>query len=556
MAKRLQVQGPRVRSEQTKVIAPMVDTYYREEALDPTQLKAVKLAEFVTDITAKGQDLAVKIDKDKTEKGLQQLADYAWTQGDKVTFDEVVKELGIVNNDKTFYAFNQAKGDRQGQAVANELQSFMASNRAKYLDHPDSSLMESEMQEKMTTLIAAASKDEEGSFGFSQSLMARVQGRYNQITQTFMSEHGATRVKEQEEAAAIAFGHAIDTGDLSQIIKTSNQQRSTGLLSNSEIKQGILESAYAKIALDPTNAEAIADLVRQVPTAGGSTLGNIPDVSKKLYDAVNASLAADERKQQTLYTQGERGKRDEKIRLAKEYDQKTPDDEWQEVPDSEYEESKDIWDSFSEFDQWRTLRKKNNDAVLMEDVQSYENYLAKWEAIRGTPENPISLEQADAVVDSLKANARNAYEWDLIDKIARTTQTNGSIPMFSETTFKDQERLLKAKYKFADYKTWMPENPQDKNRYDAALEQLKSEYYRLKGRYTVDGTFDTEKAATALDAFRETLVGPEKPSQNPTSGEGENDGSDDSTQTDTTTGNSNTTNLGEFDGINVSVTKD
>lgn len=549
MAKRLQVQGPRLRSEQTKVIAPMVDTYYRQEPLDPTQLKAVKLAEFVTDITAKGQDLAVKMDKEKTEKGLMELADYAWNEGDKVTFDAVADELGIIKNDATFYAFNQAKGDRQGQVVANKLQDFYVNNKAKFMDHPDSSYMQTAMQDHLNELTEAAGKGEEGSFGFKAALTKRVQGRSNQLSQTFMSEFGAARAEEQKEAAAIAFGHAIDSGDLQTLLNTSKQQQETGLLSRSQVKDGILDAAYAKIALDPENAQDIADLVRQVPTAGGSTLGDIPEVGQKLYDAVNASLAADERKQQTLYTQGERAKRDERIRLNKKYDQQSADGEWQEIPDSEYEENKEIWDSFSEFNHWRSLRKKDQDTDLLLETQSYENYLEKWRAIRGTPDNAISLEQADVVVDELKANARNAYEWELIDKIARTTQTNGSIPMFSETTFTDEERQLKAKFKFSDYKTWMPKNPEDRNRYDAALEQLKSEYYRVKGRYTVDGVFDTDAAAKELAAFRATLIGPTDTDPSPM-----NDGDDgDSKQTPD---DPNTTNRGDFDGISVKETKE
>jgi hypothetical protein len=170
MAKRLQVQGPRLRSEQTKVIAPMVDTYYRQEPLDPTQLKAVKLAEFVTDITAKGQDLAVQIDKERTEKGLKELADYAWNEGDKVTFDAVADELGIIKNDATFYAFNQLKGDRQGQIVANKLQDFYVNNKAKFMDHPDSSYMQTAMQDHLNELTEAAGKGEEGSFGFKAAI--------------------------------------------------------------------------------------------------------------------------------------------------------------------------------------------------------------------------------------------------------------------------------------------------------------------------------------------------------------------------------------------------
>lgn len=552
MAKRLQVQGPNLRSKQTKVIAPMVDTYYREEKLDPTQLKAVRLAEFVSDITAQGQDLAVKMDKEKTEKGLMELADYAWSEGDKVTFDAVADELGIVKNEKTFYAFNQLKGDRQGQVIANQLQDFYVKNKAKFMDNPDSSFMQTEMQNHLNFLTEAAGKGEEGSFGFKAALMNRVTNRSNQLSQTFMSEFGAVRVEEEKEAAAIAFGHALDSGDLQTLLNTSKQQQDTGLLSRSQVKEGILDAAYAKIALDPENAQEIADLVKQVPTAGGSTLGDIPEVGQKLYDAVNASLSADERKQQTLYTQGERAKRDERIRLNKQYDQQSADGEWQEIPDSEYEDNKEIWDSFSEFDHWRSLRKKDNDAVLMGETQSYENYLEKWRAIRGTPDNAITLEQADVVVDVLKANARNAYEWELIDKIARTTQTNGSIPMFSETTFTDEVRLLNAKYKLADYKTWMPKNPEDKNRYDAALEQLKNEYYRVKGRYTVDGVFDTDAAAKELAAFRETLIGPTEPPPNST------DDTDEgvSTEPKKIPVNLNTINLGDFDGVNVTVTKD
>jgi hypothetical protein len=124
--------------------------------------------------------------------------------------------------------------------------------------------------------------------------------------------------------------------------------------------------------------------------------------------------------------------------------------------------------------------------------------------------------------------------------------------MFSETTFTDEERQLKAKFKFSDYKTWMPKNPEDRNRYDAALEQLKSEYYRVKGRYTVDGVFDTDAAAKELAAFRATLIGPTDTDPSPM-----NDGDDgDSTASQNAPDDPNTTNRGDFDGINVKETKE
>lgn len=480
MAKRLQVQGPLVRSEQTKVIAPMVDTYYREEALDPTQLKAVRLAEFVSDITAKGQDLAVKIDKEKTDKGLMELADYAWGKGDKVTFDAVADELGIVKNDKTFYAFNQLKGDRQGQALANKLQDFYINNKARFMDNPDSTLMQKEIQDHLKGLIEGAVKGEEGSFGFKAALIGRVQGRSNQLSQTFMSEFGAVRADEQKEAAAVAFGTALDSGDLDTLNATSKQQQATGLLSRSQVKEGILSAAYAKIALDPENAQAIADLVRQVPTAGGSKLGDIPEVGQKLDDAVKKALAAQEKELLDALASEKLAQTQEQNRLMEKYSRKDISDPFRPIPDSEYKDKKDIWGSVHEFNHFRRLREAENDSQVMLSVRSLENFQMLHNALR----NAGTRAEADTMYEKLKANARNVTEEGLIDSIARGIFTEGPVPLYEEPEFQEANRLLQRKYQFNNDIGYQKLPPSKRISYDEEFMELQEEYYRLSALYS------------------------------------------------------------------------
>lgn len=506
MAKRLQVQGPKLRSEQTKVIAPMVDTYYREAPLDPTQLKAVKLAEFVSDVVDKGTSLAKDVRNKKEEDAVLALADYSWTIGDKETFDEVADELGIIKTDKVARAFHGMRGERQGQVIANQIQEFLAKNKSRYMDSADSTLMQTELSAEMNRLMQAASEGEEGSFGFGKALSERVQGRFNQVTQTFMSEFTAAKEADVKLAASVSISNALETGYLSQVIAASDHLGAMSDLSRAERKEAIESATIAKIGLEPQNARTYADMVYQIPTVGGSTLGDIPEFRAKIETAIKQAFRAEEADAVATIQRQNRKQKEEQDRLMSEYTADSFGGEFKEIPDSEYNE--DIWGSREAFNKFRRLRAADNDAEIMAEVNTYENFMKIYNEIRmaGTRSD------ADNKVEELQANARNLQESKMIDAAAKGILTDGTVSMYEEPAFLKMQRTLQEKFKYDGYKSYSNIKQIDKHEYEKQNVRLKEEYFRLvmqdipREPLDEDGNSPFDRAL--LKTFNDVLTAP------------------------------------------------
>ena len=473
MAKRLQVQGPRLRSEQTKVIAPMVDTYYREAPLDPTQLKAVKLAEFVSDVVDKGSSLAKDVKDKKENDAVLKLADYSWTIGDKKTFDEVADELGIIKTDKVARAYHTMRGERQGQVIANEIQEFLGKNKSRYLDSADSELMQTELTAKMNELLEAASVGEEGSFGFGKALSEKVQGRFNQVTQTFLSEFTAAKEEEVKVAASVSISNALETGYLSQVIAASDHLGAMSDLSRSERKAAIESATIAKIGLEPQNARKYADMVYQIPTVGGSTLGDIPEFRAKIETAIKQAYRAEEADAVSAIQRQNRKQKEEEDRLMSEYTADKFGGDFKEIPDSEYNE--DIWGSREAFNKFRRLRAADNDAYIMSQVDTYENFMRIYNEIRLAGDRSDAKEK----VLELQASARNLRERQMINTAANGMMNDGTVSMYEEPSFLTMQRKLQEKFKYDGFQTYQNIKQIDKQEYEKQLVILKEEYFRL-----------------------------------------------------------------------------
>ena len=506
MAKRLQVQGPRLRSEQTKVIAPMVDTYYREEQLDPTQLKAVKLAEFVSDVVDKGSKLAKDVRTKKEEDAVLKLADYSWTIGDKKTFDEVADELGIIKSDKVARAYHGMRGERQGQVIANEIQEFLGKNKSRYLDSADSELMQTELTAKMNELLEAASVGEEGSFGFGKALSEKVQGRFNQVTQTFLSEFTAAKEEEVKVAASVSISNALETGLISKVIAASDHLGAMSDLSRSERKEAIESAVIAKIQLEPQNAELYARLVYEIPTVGGSSLGDIPEFRAKIETAKKQAYRAEEADAVATIQRQNRRQKEEQDRLMSEYTADSFGGEFKEIPDSEYNE--DIWGSREAFNKFRRLRAADNDAEIMAQVDTFENYMRIYNEIRmaGTRMD------ADRKVKDLLDGARNLKEEQMINAAAKGIIGDGTVSMYEEPAFLKMQRTLQEKFKYDGYKSYSNIKQIDKHEYEKQNVRLKEEYFRLvmqdipREPLDEDGNSPFDRAL--LKTFNDVLTAP------------------------------------------------
>lgn len=484
----------------------MVDTYYREEQLDPTQLKAVKLAEFVSDVVDKGSKLAKDVRTKKEEDAVLKLADYSWTIGDKKTFDEVADELGIIKSDKVARAYHGMRGERQGQVIANEIQEFLGKNKSRYLDSADSELMQTELTAKMNELLEAASVGEEGSFGFGKALSEKVQGRFNQVTQTFLSEFTAAKEEEVKVAASVSISNALETGLISKVIAASDHLGAMSDLSRSERKEAIESAVIAKIQLEPQNAELYARLVYEIPTVGGSSLGDIPEFRAKIETAKKQAYRAEEADAVATIQRQNRRQKEEQDRLMSEYTADSFGGEFKEIPDSEYNE--DIWGSREAFNKFRRLRAADNDAEIMAQVDTFENYMRIYNEIRmaGTRMD------ADRKVKDLLDGARNLKEEQMINAAAKGIIGDGTVSMYEEPAFLKMQRTLQEKFKYDGYKSYSNIKQIDKHEYEKQNVRLKEEYFRLvmqdipREPLDEDGNSPFDRAL--LKTFNDVLTAP------------------------------------------------
>ena len=506
MAKRLQVQGPQLRSQQTRVIAPMVDTYFREQPLDPTQLEAVKLADFVTEVVNKGSDLALNVKKKKTEDALLALADYSLSQGDTKTFEEVADELGIVKNDETAYAFHTMRGEREGQVIANKLQQWQSDNFSTLMDAPNLEEYYKLIQEEHDKLVQASIDSEKGSFGFGAAVTKATQGRLNQITQTFASQHTAARKEERAEAASITFGYGIDTRDMEIMKGNVEKYSNVNKLSNSEKKEAILNAALSRIQLYPEQAQGIVDFVSQYETVKGSTLGDIPEVQAKLDTAIEQAQAAIDAKDSAEYTRKQTAKRDEILRLDLKYEIVDADGvvTFLPYPDDEY--NPNIWDSIAEFERVQMLRVKNNDDILLAETKDFANF----NRIKDSLTDPtLSFTDLDERAELLKAGARNQYEYNLVNTITNDLLNSGVIKIFEEPVFKEYDSKLKILFKYANDIRHIDVTTKSKEHYNKMRDELENEYYTLRGQHRkiVNGeiVFDTTPVQKRLDEWFKTV---------------------------------------------------
>ena len=169
MAKRTQVQGPNVRSQQLNVNAPIVDTYYRTEVAEN---KYAELSNFLSKVVPQANELLLKKDNERIKREVEMLGEIAITNLDGKTYKEVVKELGLRDNQASFVQFNQRIGQEEGTEAARQAQAWWGENQQRFYESADRTAFESEREALQQELFPSADRG----LGYASSYNTKLQG--------------------------------------------------------------------------------------------------------------------------------------------------------------------------------------------------------------------------------------------------------------------------------------------------------------------------------------------------------------------------------------------
>lgn len=227
MAKRIQVQGPNVRSQQIQVNAPIVDTYFKPEQ---EANKYAELSNFLNKVVPEVTRLAVDKQTKQIKKDIDLIGEMSYSQKDWGVFEEFIKEKGITNTHATYTAYNARRGMEDGKLAKAGLDKYYQENSARWLSQPDSTLMKTEVN---NWLQANFPQGKEAETGYLTEYTKVLQNHNNHLDQNHTQAHRTLIQKDEENGLVENIANLFTEGvDGQEITDTTKFFLYTGVISD------------------------------------------------------------------------------------------------------------------------------------------------------------------------------------------------------------------------------------------------------------------------------------------------------------------------------------
>jgi len=292
MAKRIQVQGPNVRSQQLNVNAPIVDTYYRTEAAEN---KYAELSNFLSKVVPQVTKLAVDKQTKQIKQDIDLIGEMSYSQKDWGVFEEFIKEKGITNTHATYTAYNARKGMEDGKLAKIGLDKYYQENSARWMSQPDSTLMKTDVNNWLQENFP---QGREAETGYLTEYTKIVQNHNNHLDQNHTQAHRTLIQKDEEnglvENIANLFTEGVDGQDITDTTKFFVD---TGVISDGAYGRKLIEKAVIRAIQEDSaanggmNIEKIADKWSNLTTATGAKLSAVKGSNEIVQSAINTALA-------------------------------------------------------------------------------------------------------------------------------------------------------------------------------------------------------------------------------------------------------------------------
>ena len=292
MAKRIQVQGPNVRTLQTKVNAPIVDTYFRPEQ---EANKYAELSTFLNKVVPQATQLALDVRTKKIKKDVDLLGEISYSQKDWGVFEEFIKEKGITNSHATYTAFNARKGMEDGKSAKESLNKFYLDNSAEWMSQPDSTMQKEAVNNWLQENFP---QGKEAETGYLSEYTKVLQNHNNHLDQNFTQAH-TTLIKKDTENGLVEniSGMFANNEDGQTITDTTQFFADTGIIPDSAygrllIQQGVIRAIQEDSAANGgMNIKAMTAKWANLTTSTGAKLSAVKGSNELVQAAINTALA-------------------------------------------------------------------------------------------------------------------------------------------------------------------------------------------------------------------------------------------------------------------------
>lgn len=292
MAKRIQVQGPNVRSQQIQVNAPIVDTYFKPEQ---EANKYAELSNFLNKVVPEVTRLAVDKQNKQVKKDIDLIGEMSYSQKDWGVFEEFIKEKGITNTHATYTAYNARKGMEDGKLAKAGLDKYYQENSARWMSQPDSTLMKTEVNNWLQENFP---QGKEAETGYLTEYTKVLQNHNNHLDQNHTQAHRTLIQKDEENGLVENIANLFTEGvDGQEITDTTKFFLDTGVISDGAygrklLEKGVILSIEEDIAANGgMNIEKMAEKWANLTTPTGAKLSAVKGSNEIVQARINTALA-------------------------------------------------------------------------------------------------------------------------------------------------------------------------------------------------------------------------------------------------------------------------
>lgn len=495
MAKRIQVQGPNVRSQQIQVNAPIVDTYFKPEQ---EANKYAELSNFLNKVVPEVTRLAVDKQTKQIKKDIDLIGEMSYSQKDWGVFEEFIKEKGITNTHATYTAYNARRGMEDGKLAKVGLDKYYQENSARWMSQPDSTLMKTEVNNWLQENFP---QGREAETGYLTEYTKVLQNHNNHLDQNHTQAHRTLIQKDEENGLIENIANLFTEGvDGQEITDTTKFLADTGVISDGAygrklIEKGVILSIEEDIAANGgMNIEKIAEKWANLTTATGAKLSAVKGSNEIVQAAINTALA----------------KRDQDEARADRAEQKLKDEQGEEITNLVYtgqavdpEEYPNL--TPFEFNKYRTIGENSLNGRVVGNETSVDAYRRYEEAFANAP----TEDAKEAVRDILMSEAQTIEGQNRI-KGAFANATLG----LKDKTLDDYKAVITRKYQLKlagidsgtlEGAQWLPTQPADKIEMKAEIERAEQAWLTYKmeagdGRFYTDESKTVRKSPTQIAA--------------------------------------------------------
>ena len=410
MAKRTQVQGPNVRSQQLNVNAPIVDTYYRTEVAEN---KYAELSNFLSKVVPQANELLLKKDNERIKREVEMLGEIAITNLDGKTYKEVVKELGLRDNQASFVQFNQRIGQEEGTEAARQAQAWWGENQQRFYESADRTAFESEREALQQELFPSADRG----LGYASSYNTKLQGVMSTIDQNFYASFSAKNKEFKMDGAIDAQSSLINSGDVVQLNANKNALVEMGIWTGTEITE-ITNKSF-------TQSFALAETIEEVDNRF-AMYQNLESGSGKMYDIPSNKLLAITERDRAYARLASKERTDRSLTNAREDDAKK----------AIRNASADLHANGSEVTEEALIEIVGQD--VFDSLETYDQNIAMSQGRNSSDTLLVASETSNKQYNKLKAQFDALPTSADKEDLARTLQSNGSITTNQGIAFVDK----------------------------------------------------------------------------------------------------------------------